>query len=86
MDSITLKWGTLKGWDIESDEASKALQKYADFGMSMWCATQHDTPEQKQALIDALFLMDEIWLLDWEGKQVNAEEAKEYILNYGNEK
>ena len=85
MNSITLKWGTLKGWEIETDEAKEALQKYADFGMSMGCATQHDSPEQKQALIDALPFMDEIWL-DWEGKQVNAEEAREYILNYGNEK
>ena len=26
--------------------------------------------------------MDEIWL-DWEGKQVSREEAKEYVRNYG---
>ena len=48
--------------------------------MSAMC--QHDTFDQQQALLDAIDLMDEIWL-DWEGKQVSRDEAKEYVRNYG---
>ena len=85
MDTLTLKWGTVKGWNVESDEATSALQKWADHGVCMSAAMQKDTPEQQQALLDAIDQMDEIWL-DWEGKQVTREEAKEYVLNYGKEK
>jgi hypothetical protein len=82
MNRLTLKWGTVKGWDLETDEAKRALQKYLDHGTSMSAMTQHDKSEQKQALLDAIDFMDEIWL-DWEGKNVSREEAKEYVRNYG---
>lgn len=81
-NSLTLKWGTVKAWDIESDEALAALKKWADFGMCASAACQKDTPEQKQALLDAIDFMDEIYL-DWGGKYVSREEAKQYVLNYG---
>ena len=68
-NSLTLKWGTVKSWDVESDDAMEALQKWADHGHSMSAATHKDTPEQKQALIEAIDCMDEIWLY-WEGKKV----------------
>jgi len=79
---LTLKWGTVKGWNLETDDAKAALQKWHSFGVSMSAMSHRDTPEQKQALIYAIDLMDEIWL-DWEGKQVSREEAKEYVRSYG---
>ena len=82
VNRLTLKWGTVKGWELQSDEAIAALKKWADFGVSMSAMTQHDTPEQKEALLAAIDHMDEIWL-DWEGKQVSRDEAKEYVRNYG---
>lgn len=57
MNSLTLKWGTVKGWNLDSEDARAALQKWA---MS----------EQKQALLEAIDHMDEIWL-DWGVKQVS---------------
>ena len=82
LNSLTLKWGTVKGWDLHSDAAVAALKKWADFGVCASAACQKDTPEQKQALLEAIELMDEIWL-DWEGVQVSKEEAKKYVLYYG---
>jgi hypothetical protein len=79
---LDLKWGTVKGWKLETPEAKAALQKWADGGVSISAMAQRDTPEQKQALIDAIDHMDEIWI-DWEGKQVTREEAKEYVRTYG---
>lgn len=85
MNSLTLKWGTVKGWTLETPEAKAALQKWADGGVSMSAMMPNDSPEQKQALLSAIDFMDEIWL-DWEGKKVSREEAKEYVQNYGREK
>ena len=79
---LILKWGTVKGWDLQTAEAQAAFQKWADHGVSMSAACQHDTPEQQQALIELIDYMDVIWL-DWEDKQVTREEAKDYIRNYG---
>lgn len=82
---LTLKWGTVKGWELETDEAKEALQKWVDFGMSMSIATQKDTPKQRDALIAAIDHMDEIWN-DRGGVQMTKEEAKDYVLNYGKNK
>ncbi len=83
MNRLTLKWGTVKGWKLESDEAKSALQKWFDSGdVSASAMTQNDTPEQKEAILNAIDQMDEIWL-DWDNKKVSREEAKEYIRNYG---
>jgi hypothetical protein len=82
-DSITLKWGTLKAWDIKTPAALKLLKKWASLGSSLSAAMQHDTPEQKELpckMIDASNV-DTIWL-DWDGKEVSKQEAKDYIMNY----
>lgn len=81
MNSLTLKWGTVKDWDLQSDDAKAALQKWADFGVSMSAMAQRDTPEQQEALLAAIDHMDEIYL-DWEDKIVSRDEAKEYVRNY----
>ena len=79
---LTLKWGTAKSWNLDTNEANAAMLKWAGYGTSMSAIAQHDTPDQQQALLDAIDLMDEIWL-DWEGTQVSREEAKAYIVGYG---
>lgn len=84
MNKLTLKWGTIKGWDVKTDEAKAAIQKWVDGGSSMSAMMQRDTPEQKQAILDVIDLMDEIYL-DWDNRYVSREEAKEYIVNYGKE-
>ena len=78
---LKLKWGTVKGWDLETQEAKDALQKWADFGVSMSATAQRDAPGQMEALCDAIDLMDEIWL-DWDGRNVSREDAKEYVRTY----
>lgn len=47
-NTLTLKWGTVKGWHLETEEAKKALQKWADYGVSMSAALHEDSPEQKK--------------------------------------
>ena len=74
----------MKAWNIETEDAEAALQKWADLGLSMSAMMRKDSPEQKQALIEAIDFFDEIWL-DWESKKVSKQEAKDYVINYRKE-
>lgn len=84
-ESITLKWGTLKGWSgIESERSLALLKRYHEIGASFSVAMQRDTPEQKKIILDLIDSVDgEIWN-DWEGKEMSKDEAKKYVAEYGN--
>lgn len=84
-DELTLKWGTIKGYELESPAAMAALDKLRALGpRSMSAMTQHDTDEEKQAICDLIDALDaETVYLDWDGKDVTKEEAKRYVLDYG---
>ncbi len=86
-ESLTLKWGTLKGWDLKSDKSQGILQRYIDLGASSAGAmTQCDTPEQKQLICDLIDAVDgEIWN-DWDGVVMTKEDAKQYVMTYGESK
>jgi molybdenum-dependent DNA-binding transcriptional regulator ModE len=82
---ILLKWGGLKGWGNLTDEQANALQKYADLGMSVSAIAQKNTDEHKQALCDALELFEDYQITnDWDGKNYTVEQAKKYVMEYGN--
>jgi hypothetical protein len=81
-NTLTLKWGTLKGWDVKTPEAVALLKAYHEEPVSYSVMMQRDTPNQKETLIKLIDLCDEIWL-DWEGKQVSRDDAKEYLRTYG---
>lgn len=85
-ESLTLKWGTLKGWNLNEDgPAFAAFQRYAEGGISMSAAMQHDSEAQKQALCDVIDALDaETVRNDWEGTDMTKDEAKRYVMEYGN--
>lgn len=84
-EELILKWGTVKGWDLDNDASIAALQKWADFGSTMSAMAQRDTPEQKQALCDAIDVIaaggGKIFN-DWDGEYMTAEAAKKYVMEY----
>lgn len=83
-ESLTLKWGTLKSWNVETEASKAALQKYWDGGLvSASAIMQHNTPAQTEAVIELIDVIecDEI-CLDWTGEWVTKEKAKEYVRNY----
>ena len=85
MDSLLLKWGTLKGWNIQSDAAKAAAKKYGESGPQSpsGVMTQHDTAAQKQALCELIDAIDSDDIRnDWSGEAMTKEEAKEYVLGY----
>lgn len=82
VDSLTLKWGTLKSWDIHTEAGIALLKRYFEIGASLGAMQQKDTPEQKEIicqLIDGC--AGEIYLA-WNGVYVSKEEAKEYVREY----
>lgn len=83
-DHIELKWGTLKGWNISSPRGRELLAKYHVLGSSMSAMAQRDTPEQKELICQ---IIDECGAetiyLDWDAKHVSKDEAKEYVMRYG---
>jgi hypothetical protein len=85
-ESLLLKWGTLKGWDLRTDASRAAAQRYADFGMSMGAMQQRDTDEQKRALCDLIDAIDGEIVNDWSGETLTKEEAKRYVLGYGQDR
>lgn len=83
-DHITLKWGTLKSWKVSSPAAKAAAQKYCELGHSLSAILQNDTLEQKELICTMINESDiESVYLDWDGREVSKEEAKRYVMEYG---
>lgn len=82
-EHLLLKWGTLKGWKVESEACLAAIQKYADAGMSMSAMAQRDTDAQKDALCELIDAIDGEIVNDWSGETLSKEDAKKYVREYG---
>ena len=84
---LTLKWGTLKSYNFNgSDEGSKLLKEYRKIGESFSAMAQKDTPRQKEIICELIDLCDgDTIYLEWDGKDVPKQEAKDYVMNYGNQ-
>lgn len=84
---LTLKWGTLKAWNVEgNDEAIKLLKRYDEIGSSFSAMCQHDTPEQKEIICKLIDTMPGEIYLSWDGIYVSKDAAKKYVLEYGKDK
>jgi hypothetical protein len=83
VDSLSLKWGTLKSWDIHSETGKALLKRYFEIGASGSAMAQRDTPEQKEIICQLIDGCPGDIYLDWDGKEVSKDEAKDYVRNYG---
>ncbi len=82
-EHLLLKWGTLKGWNVESEKAREAFKRYCEGGVSASAMMQHDTDPQKAALCDLIDAIDGEIMNDWSGEKLTKEAAKEYVMEYG---
>lgn len=83
VDSVSLKWGTLKSWDIHSETGKALLKRYVEIGSSCGAMTQRDTAEQKEIICQLIDGCAGEIFLDWDGVYVSKEKAKEYVRDYG---
>lgn len=80
---LLLKWGTLKGWSLEGNEAAwEAIQRYHSEPTEWGCAQQRDTDTQKRALCDIIDAMNGPITNDWTGEEMTKDEAKAYVRDY----
>src|SRR3990172_7303560 len=78
-DTIILKWGTLKAWDLHTPKVVELLKKYKS------AMTKHDTLEQKEIICQMIDECNvETIYLAWDEKNVTKEEAKKYVMEYRN--
>ncbi len=82
-DYLLLKWGTLKGWTLNSDKGQELLKRYFAIGSSASAMMQHDTPEQKELICQMIDECDGEISSDWTGETFTKEKAKEYVMDYG---
>lgn len=82
-DYLLLKWGTLKGYEAETEKFQVALQTLYDAEpRSMSAAIQRDTPEQKRLLCDVIDACEGEIQNDWSGETMTKEDAKKYVMEY----
>lgn len=83
MDSLLLKWGTVKGWNFEDDdsEAWRLLKQFLE-NSSVSCMTDRPNDDRKKLLCDVIDKMDGEIQNDWTGEIMTKQEAKEYVMNY----
>lgn len=82
VDSVSLKWGTLKSWNIHSERGMALLKRYHEIGSSMSAMAQRDTPEQREIICELIDCCAGDIYLDWDGEYVSKEKAKEYVRTY----
>ena len=81
-EELTLKWGTVKGWDDLSEKSQAIMERFfADGRMS--AAADKPNDERKAILCELIDQLDGKIYLDWDGKYVSKDEAKAYVTNYG---
>jgi hypothetical protein len=82
-DHLTLKWGTLKSWNLGTEKGRELLERYFALGSSAGAMTQNDMPEQKELICQMIDeCRAETIYLDWDGVDVSKEEAKRYVMEY----
>ena len=82
-ERLTLKWGTVKGWEITTDATRDALQKWADIdGVSMSAMAQGRTDAHTEALCEVIDAVDGVIWNDWDGVEMTKDEAKKYVREY----
>lgn len=84
-DYLLLKWGTWKSWNTENSKIKILFNEYAEIGQTLSAVAQKNTPRQKQILCEIIDLIDGSIQNDWDGDYYTKQQAKDYIMNYGEE-
>lgn len=81
-EHLSLKWGTVKGWDDLSDKSVEIMKRFFADGVSMSCAMDKPDADRKAILCELIDQLDGQVYLDWDGKYVSKDEAKKYVMEY----
>lgn len=79
-ESLTLKWGTVKGWSGLTEQSQEIMQRYFADGVPMSCMADHPADERKSILCELIDQLDGETDNDWSGEVMSKDEAKKYVL------
>lgn len=82
-ESLLLKWGTIKGWEGLTEKSQAIVGRFFADGVSMSCAMDHPDEGRKAILVELIDQLDGDIQNDWTGKMMTKDEAKQYVLKYG---
>lgn len=82
-EAITLKWGTLKAWDVRSEASQKLVDEFFKDGVCMSAMMDRPGPERRQVLCRLIEQLDGTVFNDWEDKFMTKQEAIKYVTEYG---
>lgn len=83
-EHLLLKWGNLKGWNIQTETSRLAFNAYVDSGRNASAAmamVRLDDAE-KEALCGLIDAIDGPITNDWSGEEMSKDEAKKYVREY----
>ena len=81
-ETLTLKWGTVKGWSGLSEKSVEILKQFFADGVPASAIADRPDDARKKILCELIDQIDgEVWN-DWEGKQMSKDEAKAYVTEY----
>lgn len=82
-DKITLKWGTLKSWNVSTPDVLDLIKKYIDLETCGSAMYQNDTPEQKRLICEIIDKSNcSSIYLDWDSTYVSKDKAKKYVMKF----
>lgn len=82
-ESLTLKWGTIKGWDNFTEQSQEIVSRFYSDGEPMSAMADRPDGDRIKILCELIEQLDgEIWD-DWNGVPMTKDEAKRYVMNYG---
>jgi hypothetical protein len=81
-DSLLLKWGSIKGWELENPKSLEIVKRWIESGVSASAAAQRDTAEQKLMICELIDVHTGSITNDWSGETMSPDEAKKYVMEY----
>lgn len=85
-ESLSLKWGTVKGWSGLTDKSVAIMTRFFADGMSMSAMSDHPDAGRKAILCELIDQLDGEIQNDWSGEKMTKDEAKKYVNEYGSGK
>lgn len=80
---LSLKWGTVKGWQDLTEQSVAILQRFYADGEPLSAMADHPNAERRAILCELIDQLDGEVYLDWDGKTVTKDDAKKYVTEYG---
>jgi len=78
-DYILFKWGSLKGFRLNSEKGKALSNEYSLLGRSISAMCQKDTERQKELINFMIDECDGVLQSDWSGEHFTKKQAKEYL-------